>query len=59
MFKVLMKTIQFGEVDRNYEVPITHPFLCRVRFFREACAEHKRGVSVPLNTVLSTIAYEE
>lgn len=27
MFKVL-KTIQFGEVDRNYEVPITHPFLC-------------------------------
>lgn len=23
MFKVL-KTIQFGEVDRNYEVPITH-----------------------------------
>lgn len=27
MFKVL-KTIQFGEVDRNYEAPITHPLLC-------------------------------
>lgn len=59
MFKVLKK-IQSGEVDRNYEGPITHPFLCPgVQFFREACAEHKMGVSVPLNTVLSTIAYEE